>query len=452
MRKNETIVIKVDNPIECSIPRPFAARISKLFEYDASAWREGQHRKVQMKYKKYAWSGRDKNRFHFYSGMLPIVTRFLSSKNFSYRVDSEDWTVVPKLPGLPGITFRSDQKFMINQAIDHQRGLILSPTGSGKTIIQMGIMSAFKKENIIVLAHTREIVRQTYEEIRKFFPGVRTQMIDGETGKSLHGQFVVSTMQSFAKIPVKDRIDYFTVLIVDEAHHISTLNGTYAKILRTQLAPVRLGFTATRPVKQEAILATTGFLGPVVGKLSIDAAAKLGIIAKPKIKIVKVKSDKVWGNFKEVYTSGIVENRIRNLKIKEIAADYIEEGKTVLIMVTRIDHGERLHKMTGLPFVEGQTASSDRKYIKDQLSEKQIPGAICTNVWAEGINIPSLDVVINACGGKSEIRTLQSIGRGLRKTDKKDQVTIVDFFDPISNYLVSHFGERISLYTENSWI
>jgi len=60
--------------------------------------------------------------------------------------------------------------------------------------------------------------------------------------------------------------------------------------------------------------------------------------------------------------------------------------------------------------------------------------------------------VINAAGGKSEIMTLQAIGRGLRRTDTKDQVIIVDFFDSSNYYLLGHFGERISIYSENDWL
>jgi superfamily II DNA or RNA helicase len=77
---------------------------------------------------------------------------------------------------------------------------------------------------------------------------------------------------------------------------------------------------------------------------------------------------------------------------------------------------------------------------------------IATAVWKEGINIPSLDVVINAAGGKSEIQTLQSIGRGLRRTEEKLQVIVVDFFDATHKMLIAHFGERVSLYFDLGWM
>ena len=68
------------------------------------------------------------------------------------------------------------------------------------------------------------------------------------------------------------------------------------------------------------------------------------------------------------------------------------------------------------------------------------------------LNIPELNVVINDAGGKSEIATLQAIGRGLRRTVNKSELIIYDFFDNSHHYLVSHFGERFSLYCDMNWI
>ena len=77
---------------------------------------------------------------------------------------------------------------------------------------------------------------------------------------------------------------------------------------------------------------------------------------------------------------------------------------------------------------------------------------ICTAVWKEGVNIPELNVVINAAGGKSELVTLQTIGRGLRKTENKSELIIYDFFDNSHHYLVDHFGHRFCLYSDMGWI
>jgi len=250
-------------------------------------------------------------------------------------------------------------------------------------------------------------------------------------------------------------------VIVDELHHLSAMDGTYAKILSHVTAPVRLGFTATLPVKPEAKLAVEGFIGGVIGELSINEAADLDILARPKLRIVKLAesySISEKRTYQDVYQYGIVMNEARNNLIIKIAKEYIEQYKSVLIMVNQLSHGEWLSHVANqsfdldIPFVRGSTESFIREEIKRDLQNKRTLSAICSSVWKEGINIPSLDVVINAGGGKSEIAVLQAIGRGLRKTSDKKEVIIVDFFDPSHHYLISHFGHRLCLYCDNGWI
>jgi superfamily II DNA or RNA helicase len=268
-------------------------------------------------------------------------------------------------------------------------------------------------------------------------------------------------MQSFVKIPIDQRCDYFDVVMVDEAHHVVRPDGVYAQILSTMLAPIRLGFTATVPTKQESVLTMEGLLGPVIAEQTIEEAAELEILARPKISLLSPqKNQRVRDlrKYADAYEAGIVDNRQRNRLIAETAKNYVDEGKTVLILVTRLEHGDNLqtileeHLDVPTDFVEGKTDSDMREQIKTAMIEKEQKCVIATAVWREGINIPSLDVVINACGGKSEIMTLQAIGRGLRKTDNKDEVIIVDFIDRSHRYLSDHYAERMSIYHEQGWI
>jgi len=193
----------------------------------------------------------------------------------------------------------------------------------------------------------------------------------------------------------------------------------------------------------------------VIGELTIDEAVELGILAEPKIKLVKSRYNpkiRELRTYATVYEEGIVQNNHRNQTIVTLASEYAKEGKTVLIMVNKIDHGKNIEDLGGFTFVRGETTGEARDRAKQLIIDRKLKVIITTNVWREGINIPNLDVVINAGGGKSEIATLQSIGRGLRKTDKKEKVIIVDFFDPSHPYLVSHFGERVCLYFSQNWI
>jgi superfamily II DNA or RNA helicase len=363
-------------------------------------------------------------------------------------------------PSLPGITFRSDQLDLINYATAALRGIIKAPTGTGKTILQMGLMSCYSNINTLLLAHTIAIVNQTAEElIEKGFNDVQV-MGGGRERSHLYGKIVVSTMQTFKLLDPNEYSDYFGMVIIDEAHHVTNSEGIYGQILTNLLAPIRLGFTATLPTEEKAKFAMEGLLGPVIGEQTIQEASDLGILATPKIKLVKSRYNHRIHDLKryqEVYEEGIVKNRSRNRQIVNLIEQYINEDKTILVVVTRIDHGNAIQNLAeshglDVEFVQGNTESDTREKIKKLLIRKRIKCVITTAVWREGVNIPSLDVLINAAGGKSEIMTLQTLGRGLRKTEEKDEVIIVDFFDPSHHYLISHFGERVTLYMDNNWL
>jgi superfamily II DNA or RNA helicase len=104
-----------------------------------------------------------------------------------------------------------------------------------------------------------------------------------------------------------------------------------------------------------------------------------------------------------------------------------------------------------MPFVYGETESEERNRMRLELHAKNQKCVISNAVWRRGINIPSLGVVINAAGEKSETQTIQRIGRGFRKAEGKDEIIIVDFLDR-GKYLADHCVNRMSVYAEEGWL
>jgi len=459
------VIIEVVNPIECRIPIKDAPLLKDILSYTKVFYKKGRFGQQNRKtYQKQCFHSKTTYHKFFYRGYLDRVTQHLDKLRIQYEIKGmNDFGIDPMAPLLRDIKFRSDQIDLINNAIntEQQNGIIQSATGTGKTILQLGIVSCFPNHRILLLAHTIGIVKQTVEEAIKFgFDNVQ-QIGGGEKYQGeMYGNLVVSTMQSFGKISHEHWMDYFHGVIIDEAHHVSSFEGTYAKILTKLLAPIRLGFTATLPEIEEARMAIEGLIGPVVGELSINEAVDKGILAKPVIKLVRSNYNQNIRDIRkyaDVYDEGIVHNNSRNSQIVDIILGHVEQGDSCLIFVNRIEHGEYLEAMFSIqgltvPFVRGSMPSLERENIKESLIQKRRKVAIATTAWKEGINIPSLNVVINAGGGKSEIPVLQAIGRGLRRVDEKDQVIIYDFFDPSHPYLIAHFGERVTLYMDMGWL
>lgn len=388
-----------------------------------------------------------------------ITVSFL--QNGSGREGESTTLITPPL--VSGVSFRPDQLKLIESAVTHRRGILKAPTGTGKTILAMGIMSCFPQSKILILCHNVSLVTQMAEELGKFgFTGV--SMLHGKSKPDEDSRILVATMQSYVKIASRHS-NAWDMLLIDEAHHVSSLTGIYAKILSQTFSPIRLGFTATLPDHEETKLVMEGLLGPVIDEVTIEDAVELGLLAKPHIRILPVPfSDRVrsLSGYKNIYSEGVVHNRARNRLIAKTAVEYALEGMTSLIIVTQIEHGLNIQEMARniyqmeIPFVRGSTEADVREEIKKGLKEKDVKSVICVaggiGVWREGINIPSLNVIINASGGKSELALLQVLGRGLRLDEGKTEMDFVDFFDRSHPKLIEHFGERICVYSENGWL
>jgi superfamily II DNA or RNA helicase len=173
------------------------------------------------------------------------------------------------------------------------------------------------------------------------------------------------------------------------------------------------------------------------------------------LKLPKNHSISELRKYHDVYNQAIVNNVVRNQLIVSTAKKHIDKNESVLIIVNLIEHGENILsilKEQKIPsaFVQGGTEGNTRLQLKESLNKKE--KCIVTTVWKEGVNVPELNVIINGAGGKSEIQTLQVIGRGLRMTPTKKEIILYDIFDPSHRFLIEHFGERLCIYSEQGWL
>jgi superfamily II DNA or RNA helicase len=349
---------------------------------------------------------------------------------------------------------------MVEAVREWHTGYLKAPTRSGKTVVAAGIISSYPTAKALFLVNTITLLQQTVSEFRRFLD--RSIGTRGG-GESRPGDVMVSTMQSFWKKLEKDpdEASLYDIVICDESHHCSTLDGTYAKILSLMPAPIRVGLTATPPKEgTEARLALEGFIGPQLEEISMEQGLASGILATPRMKFIKLEPDRKireLRRYEDVYTEGIVRNKNRNRLILSEARQQIREGKTVLIVVLRLEHADELVSMGSamgvLPvIVNGATEGDAREQLRLAMNRKEVNCVICTAVWREGVNIPSLGCLINAAGGKAEIMTIQVLGRGLTRTEGKDEGILIDVLDNSHPYLSSHAIERLCIYSSQGWL
>ena len=456
--------IKIIDGVYCKASRGLWPYISPLIEYEGEHWRAGKYAKIKETKTR---SFLDRRGGKFLIGFLPRVKTSLAERGIAVSYvgalrTRKPW-FGPKLTNTEGT--RPDQLLLqtgiASRCAHAQRGVVLAPTGVGKTTVAMLITSMYyPKVRILFLCHTISLLTQTRDEFaRQGFKGIH--LIGGDYAKGLdpNAPITMATVQTFSKIAPEKYCDLFEVILVDEAHHTNSIESQFGQILTNSIAPVKIGFTATLPGSRETKLALEGIIGPVVGNITIQQGVDMQIMAKPSVKLLSVPYNALFGDIKkyaELYSKAIVENRARNSLIAREALLFKARGLSTLIIVKEIMQGNNLVDILRVRganciFVEGKTPGETREQVKKQLNQKTTPIVICTAVWKEGVNIPSLNCVINACGGKSEIATLQAIGRGLRAIPGKDTVMLVDFLDPYK-YLAQHAIKRLSIYVEAGWL
>lgn len=427
--------------------------LNQYLSYTKVYWQNTGWKKVRKEYTKYLCHKSGKE-YIFLTGLVQRCLLFLQENGYNYKYDSDVPTVNYDSINLPGIKLRDYQEEIVDSAVHSGRGVIQAPTGTGKSICIAGIISCFSMENVLLLCHNTSIVKQLYDTLKEhnFDP----YMIS--TKNPLKKRVMCSTIQTFKRV-VMDYTEWFDVVIVDEAHHCVNIEGkNYGYSLQRLAASVRLGFTATLPESVEDVLSLEALIGPVIHQYTNQQATDDKILAKPKIYMFDTVCPPevlIIKDYRLQYKFGITNNGERNKLIVETAIKFIKENKSTLILVKQIEHGTNLEKLFSkyghkVSFIKGETSSEERENLKEKLKNGEILCLIASTIWVEGLDIPALNCLINASGGKSDLVSTQRIGRVLRRTDTKTEAVIIDFLD-WGKYLKRHSKQRLNLYKKSGW-
>lgn len=416
------------------------------------------------------WDGR-KHLFNsqtgvFPTGLLPYVLEGLKQYNIPYDVEDlrpkyNCGTTIPTEDLLP----RNYQEDAVKLAMDNKRGIIWARPRSGKTICEIMLVSRLAIFPVLSICQSIDIAKQTKEKFVKFLPSVKVGIIgDGECDIQ---DITITTIQSLAaaydiqeKIPKKEQertpMQQKKVLIqqlvesakfvwVDECHH--AVSNTHKFILQNKCysAEYILGCSGTPFREDNTNLLMEGLLGPIIYEINYSRLINDGFLVQPTIHLIKIPKTLSISDdepFATLYKQAITENDFRNDIISNIVSNLSKRGKSCMILVNKIKHGEELvKKIPGAKF--SQAKSKDRASLWHQLRVKQLK-VLITTLGDEGIDIPSLDATIIAAGGESAIKVFQRL-RCLTPFKNKQHAIVVDFLDPYK-YLRSHSKKRERLY------
>jgi|ETNvirenome_6_85_1030632.scaffolds.fasta_scaffold05841_4 superfamily II DNA or RNA helicase len=404
-------------------------------------------------YRRHAWDG--KKRFFskkgvFKTGLLERVLADLKKVEAKPTIiDKREGNKDTTSYGFDNITYYDYQERTIKEALKEERKVIKSPTASGKTLIMAGLVKALSGRKMILLFNAKQLLTQTYDFLKALgIPNLGLCFSEG----FIEGEIMLCTVQSIEKI-LDTHLDA-EVLMVDECHEFANGKTTVAAIQSFPKANYRYGFTATPPNQKISLFNLEGGLGPVYAVATTEELVERGKLTKPIIQLIERPLPQVavpeGMSYLDIYDEYIVNNDQRNNTIKEIVNDIKKTNKQarILILTKSLDHGRALENLLGrnCEFLEGANSIQERyKAISRFRGCGDSSILIGTKILQTGVNIEEITHFINARGMKSEIATLQALGRALRKHETKDKVFVYDFFDQ-EPYLLEHSRERKKHY------
>jgi len=402
-----------------------------------------------------------------YRGLLPRVLEFAHARNYSITnrvpaakplyTDLDDAVSNLNLP----VDLRDYQQTSLRILLDNHRRIILSPTGSGKSLVIYLISQLLRDTKVLIVVPTIGLVAQMVKDFVSYGLEERIHTIHAGCEKQDTARLFVSTWQSIYKMP-PDYFNQFETVICDEVHLAKAKSLT--SLLEKCNAPYRFGFTGTLDELQCHRLMLEGLFGSVT---QVTTTAKL--VEKQQLSPLHVKmlvleypdgerkihrhdqyQDEVDFIVQHAARLEFVAQLAKHLKGNTLVLfNYVEKhGIPLHERIQRVCKGKDVHYIAGS--IDGDERETIRQWVTGENDNQVIVASFGT--FSTGINIPNIRHLVFASPSKSKIRVLQSIGRAARLHELKDHATIWDIVDDLRigkhvNHTFKHAQLRAQYYS-----
>jgi superfamily II DNA or RNA helicase len=446
--------------------------LSELFSFEIAASKYMARKNPRFK----NWDGKiylySLKQEKVYYGLLDKIEAYAKDNNYEFinnipndKNIYDDYYVNEyvnslKLPFEP----RDYQVSGFKDCINSNRRLIVSPTGSGKSLSIYMLSKFYMDENkILIIVPTTNLVEQLEGDFRDYgYTGDMQKIYSGKT-KDITTNIVVSTWQSLLNMP-KEWFEQFGAVIFDEAHTCKSKSLT-SILCAMDRCKYRFGFTGTLQSDEVNILILEGLFNTYNKVISASELMDREELAKLDISIVVLGYDKDTCKQCVEYDypqeiDFLISNPKRNRFIYNLTRSL--EGNTLILFQRVEGHGRILYdmmkdKFENVIFLHGKISGEERQKIIKKIDTMENSVIIASyGVLKLGVNIPNLNNAIFASPYKSNITVLQSIGRILRISSKKKKAKLYDIADDLSykkrqKFTFQHLIERIKIYNDESY-
>lgn len=372
--------------------------------------------------------------------------------------DTHSQTIWPKGHPKAGepVMLRDYQVEAINKFLENPQCVQEIATGAGKTVMTATLSRSVQDYGrSVVIVPNKDLVKQTAEDYELL--GLDVGVYFGDK-KELGRQHTICTWQSLnslqkrfkdgeSPVSLEDFAEGVVAMIVDEVHQAKAdvlkqlLTGPFAHV------PIRWGLTGTIPKEDSDKVTLIATLGPVINKIAAKDLQDLGVLANCQVNIMQLQDSVEYRNYQEELTY-LTTNKTRIDHVADFVKRIADTGNT-LVLVDRVKCGEMLvERLPDSSFVSGAMKTNDRKEQYDEVKTAYNKIIVATyGVAAVGINIPRIFNLVLIEPGKSFVRVIQSIGRGIRRAEDKDHVEIWDITSS-AKFSKRHLTTRKKYYEE----
>jgi len=439
--------------------------------------------KFMPQYRGRNWNGEihlyDMRSKQIYVGLLDKIVSFCEQYGYTYKFENNKFFGQPfevnemiSFDGvkdyMKSISAHEPREYQIEgvyDALKHNRRLLISPTGSGKSLMIYALSRYYvdRGQNILLVVPTTSLVEQMYKDFQDYGWDAESYCHRIYSGKEKHTDksIIITTWQSIYKLE-RSWFERFDVVIGDEAHLFKS-KSLIQIMTKLHTAKHRIGFTGTLDGTQTHKWVLEGLFGPSYKIVRTKELQEKGYLSKLDITCLLLKHPPQKFEVFEDEIQYLISHDQRNNFISKLALDLT--GNT-LVLFSRVEsHGAVLYEKINnskqddrkVFFVHGGVDTEERELVRE-ITERETNAIIVASygTFSTGINIKNLHNVIFASPSKSRVRNLQSIGRVLRKGKNKTKAMLYDIADDCStktrrNYTLNHFIERIKIYNEENF-
>ena len=372
------------------------------------------------------------------------IIRYLRNHNITYQIHDKR-LILPAVNFQSKIKLRDYQEEAVEQIMKGTQGFLVSPCGSGKTVMMIELMTRIKQPTLFIV-HQKELMDQIVNTAVNLTDLTKEEIgIIGGGKCSIGERMTVATIQTLNRMDLDEIADRFGAIFTDEAHHIAA--KSFYDVISRFRGCYRFAVSAT-PERADGLTEMVySCTGNVVHEIKQEHVPTI----IPSLKIVKTDFSSYCSEHRDI-VKALVADKARNQLIVDVLKREAP-GNYCLVLSDRVEHLKMLHALItkDLPtlrceILTGSVKKKERKEIMERAKRKEIDILLATQLAREGLDIPHLNRLFLTFPKKSPTSVQQEVGRIMRPSEGKVDAIVYDFLDEHNGLLRHQFKQRKSVY------